>query len=383
MPNQTPNLKTGMKLRRCPADVWRLIVVLASLGCVDPRDEPLSKDGGQPAVEAGVASPDALEDGRSSPADAVHPLPSDAESGPREDAGSASPSVDAACPPPSIPCQGGCLPAGEVCGGCPAGMHVCAGQCVSDQSVESCGSSCAPCAVPANGSATCDGTTCGVSCPSGTHACGASCVSDRDVATCGSRCAPCPTPPNATATCEADGCRVVCSETHLACSGGTCERKSWNFESAQIEGWTLEALNSRASTAPLMVSTERAYQGSHALVGSMTSTGTESTNLSMMTNVCPASTHVDLRGRSFAARVFVDGPSAVTQIQAAIKVWTANGSGFRGGALDLAPGVWTPLSATFDGQDDEVRSIGVYVNIYARPGESWTGKVFVDDVSIR
>jgi hypothetical protein len=51
------------------------------------------------------------------------------------------------------------------CGPCAAGMHLCNGNCVSNQSVDSCGSSCSPCpAPPANAASTCDGTSCGFRC---------------------------------------------------------------------------------------------------------------------------------------------------------------------------------------------------------------------------
>jgi hypothetical protein len=54
-----------------------------------------------------------------------------------------------------------------------AGQHLCGQTCVDSTSVASCGASCVPCADPDNGSATCNGTTCGIACdpnftPSGT-----------------------------------------------------------------------------------------------------------------------------------------------------------------------------------------------------------------------
>jgi hypothetical protein len=49
-----------------------------------------------------------------------------------------------------------------------AGLHRCGGQCVSNMSLASCGSSCMPCPQPSsNGSASCDGTSCQFNCDPG------------------------------------------------------------------------------------------------------------------------------------------------------------------------------------------------------------------------
>src|SRR5262249_47942683 len=50
---------------------------------------------------------------------------------------------------------------------CVAGYHAC-GECASDLSLATCGTSCTPCpAAPAHGSATCDGTSCDFVCDDG------------------------------------------------------------------------------------------------------------------------------------------------------------------------------------------------------------------------
>jgi alpha-tubulin suppressor-like RCC1 family protein len=50
---------------------------------------------------------------------------------------------------------------------CGAGMHACPGVgCVSNTSIAGCGTLCSPCAPPAGGTATCDGTSCGFDCGS-------------------------------------------------------------------------------------------------------------------------------------------------------------------------------------------------------------------------
>ena len=57
------------------------------------------------------------------------------------------------------------------------GVHRCGTACVSNLNVASCGpTSCAPCPVPPNGTATCDGTSCGVACSPGFMAQASACV---------------------------------------------------------------------------------------------------------------------------------------------------------------------------------------------------------------
>lgn len=118
--------------------------------------------------------------------------------------------------------------AGQICQGggclsnpCPSGQHPCGGTCVSDLSVATCGAQCTPCPTPANGVATCDGESCGVTCSYGFHLCGGACVSNSSLATCGTRCTPCPEPEHGSATCLAGACGVACDVGHHAC-GAEC-----------------------------------------------------------------------------------------------------------------------------------------------------------------
>ena len=74
-------------------------------------------------------------------------------------------------------------------------------------SVVSCGPSCTPCVPPANATATCDGVQCGFTCNVGTHECSGSCLSNTSVNSCGTSCKPCAVPPGGTtATCDGAAC---------------------------------------------------------------------------------------------------------------------------------------------------------------------------------
>lgn len=66
---------------------------------------------------------------------------------------------------------------------CAAGTHDCAGACVADDAVASCGSSCTPCAAPANATATCTNGACGFSCAAGFEPCLGRCLA-ADAGTC-------------------------------------------------------------------------------------------------------------------------------------------------------------------------------------------------------
>jgi hypothetical protein len=91
------------------------------------------------------------------------------------------------CPSGTKLCAGACIPANQACmGQCPAGRHDCSGNCVADNDVNSCGSSCNPCPVPAGAQATCNGGRCDFTCPS-KRKCGDQCVANSQLCegTCG------------------------------------------------------------------------------------------------------------------------------------------------------------------------------------------------------
>src|SRR5262245_57160455 len=127
---------------------------------------------------------------------------------------------------------------------CPPGKHTCPGGCVSDTDPRTCGASCTPCNAPADGTATCDGVSCGgmcgagkklcqgacidaaapcaAGCPSGQHACGNLCPPVTDVNACGTSCAACPVPTGATqATCDGTRCDFGCTTGYHKC-GARC-----------------------------------------------------------------------------------------------------------------------------------------------------------------
>ena len=122
---------------------------------------------------------------------------------------------------------------------CSAGYHLCGAQCVANNSTSSCGGSCGGCAVPANASPTCDGTSCGFVCNTGWGNCdgiaGNGCETALDTAAhCGSCsntctgslfCQASATGYSCVSTCTPGSCTpsVPCHNGNIDCSaGGTC-----------------------------------------------------------------------------------------------------------------------------------------------------------------
>jgi hypothetical protein len=115
-------------------------------------------------------------------------------------------------------------------GSCSPGYHGCGNTCVVNGSIDpnSCGNNCRVCQAPANGSVTCNGTTCVSSCPAGRHACGNTCVSNgsTDPNSCGNSCTICQAPTGGSVTCNGTSCVQSCpAESHL-CNGECISNKS-------------------------------------------------------------------------------------------------------------------------------------------------------------
>lgn len=102
---------------------------------------------------------------------------------------------------------------------CNPNNHRCGDTCLPDDSVDSCGTLCAPCPAPIDGNATCNGVSCGYSCPGGRHLCTDRCEPNDSVATCGTMCSPCSPPANADATCDGVSCGFTCRSGYKLCAG--------------------------------------------------------------------------------------------------------------------------------------------------------------------
>ena len=94
--------------------------------------------------------------------------------------------------------------------------------------VDCCGAECTQCQAPANGSATCDGSSCGFTCNAGFHAQGSICEPNDTLACCGAGCVQCQAPANASATCDGNSCDWVCDGGYHKCGDGCADDTSVN-----------------------------------------------------------------------------------------------------------------------------------------------------------
>jgi len=100
---------------------------------------------------------------------------------------------------------------------CPTGTHNCAGECVSDDSIDHCGARCEPCPAPTGGTAVCDAGACGIDCGDlkkcGT-VCTAGCCADTDCTPQAGKAGKCDTATNT--------CRYDCAVGSKPCGARAC-----------------------------------------------------------------------------------------------------------------------------------------------------------------
>jgi len=101
---------------------------------------------------------------------------------------------------------------------CADDAHLCGSVCRANDSLDSCGDSCVPCPVPENGSAVCDGISCGFECGEGFEPCEDACCPEVD---------PCSCEANAIECGQATLCDVsidcgTCPPDVAFCIDGTC-----------------------------------------------------------------------------------------------------------------------------------------------------------------
>jgi hypothetical protein len=148
---------------------------------------------------------------------------------------------DGTCPSGKKLCLGACIDAASACGStCPADTHLCGQSCPSTLDINACGTSCAPCPVPANAvSATCDGKACSFTCKTGFHACGSTgtslCVGSAAPACCSS--SECTAGPAGTVgVCSNHVCTYPCNTPAYKACNGACIPSAGCCTSADCAG---------------------------------------------------------------------------------------------------------------------------------------------------
>ncbi|HEY7371243.1 MAG TPA: hypothetical protein VIF57_03625 [Polyangia bacterium] len=295
-----------------------------------------------------------------------------------------------------------CTTCGNVCLPPPANGHAvcqaaagCGIQC--DPGHLKCGSTC--CDTPsANAFATCSASsTCGVECNSGNHACNgtpAPCYDDTDVTHCGSSCTDC-RQPNATPVCTGTQCANICNGTTLACPGTASHVVcgTWDFESDTSEGWTNNSAtwSKDGSDGMLVVSTERAFTGTHSLaITHDNPTGAFAVS-AIKIHLCPTGVPIDLSSKSLTFWFYLDpriggdldGTNSEFEYQLSSG---ANGFGYPylDNGMPLPAGQWLMRSASLappaTAGTTSITDIEIMLDTSNKP---WVGTVYFDDFRIQ
>lgn len=121
------------------------------------------------------------------------------------------------------------LTSGGPCGG---GTRLCPDGTCQAPGVRSCGASCSDCTLsnPANSTASCSsGGSCTFTCVSGYHNCSSACLSNTSTSSCGASCTACPGPAlgPGTATCDGTSCGLSCASGYWQSAATDCSSQSF------------------------------------------------------------------------------------------------------------------------------------------------------------
>jgi hypothetical protein len=196
--------------------------------------------------------------------------------------------------------------------GCASGNHMCSSGCVRNDSASACGTtSCTPCGVPTNGSATCDGTSCGLTCNTNYHACGTStCAGNTDPTACGSSCIVClgSSIANSAPTCNGT-CGIGCATGYRACTGtsglASCNRVSYSFDDGSSDGWFAASGGPSAVTVATSTSIHHGTSGSSLQVAGSFGVFGSGSSMGVQVPLCVTGSE-NLNGRTVSAWIYID-----------------------------------------------------------------------------
>ena len=240
---------------------------------------------------------------------------------------------------------------------CPAGTHDCSGTCESNTGLNSCGAKCdSPCPGPANGgaygTATCDGTTCGLACNEPYTLCGTACVDERsDSNNCG-------------------GCGIECGPG-ITCSTGVCFGCGTGtpITDGATDGFG-SAISNNAGTA--VIGTTNAWGG----LGGVAYTALESGSTWSVAELLP--TNGAPNGSAYGTTVALDGTTAMVggapSGTPTIWVFTETGtSWFYETTIMPTTGIMYPPNIAISGNTAIIS--GAYAaTVYTGSGSSWSAQ---------
>jgi hypothetical protein len=273
---------------------------------------------------------------------------------------------------------------------CSTGNHLCSGLCVSNTSVNSCGTSCTACPVPSNGVATCNGTSCGVVCDVGFHSCGGgTCAADGDVTKCGPgpSCFSC-AQPNAIAACGSGTCANTCRNSAylLSCPavGGKPNCSEWQFDSGVTEGWILQpvAATSNASAGALTSSMSTSTTGSGSLAIPFNNGGDSNKYVEIAVKLCAGGNGVNLTGKTVRFSFHMDPPEPTGGGYNYVMSFATSALTGGGGFGDFngdSSGTWKVLQTPIPPGNTSVAGIGFHL----QATEAYSGTYYIDNITLQ
>jgi hypothetical protein len=197
--------------------------------------------------------------------------------------------------------------------------------------------------------------------------------------------ASCPEQANATASCSpTKTCVWSCKPGFLTCSAGACVSRAHAFEGGDLEGVHVNAAvtsnYSRALRGPIQI---RPFQGGHWLAADVHFTP-DIAAISFIVPICPAASTTGLRGKSFNAKLWAEGPplSNGSALSAAASIpigfLIAARSPVAQGAEIVVPGKFPDIE-----ESDKV--VEVEIGITVRDTTTlapWDGTIYLDEIVV-
>jgi hypothetical protein len=266
---------------------------------------------------------------------------------------------------------------------CNSGYHLCGSTCALNTSVSTCGTSCSACPIPANGTATCDGTSCGSTCNTGYHSCSGVCSSNTSVNSCGASCTPCPTASNGTTSCLSNGsCNLACNAGYLQCQGGTlsCAIATWSFDDGTADGFTLDSMPGNAASG-IGVGAAQAFDGTQSL--SIPSVF-NSSRTAFIVNFSPcgsASIPAAVLGQTLTFEIYPEGPAVPSALQPTVTLLTQS-SNPTITIPALTNNTWNKVTVPLTDPGNAALE-GWNIEFYMPLGSTWSGTVYFDAFKIQ
>jgi len=235
------------------------------------------------------------------------------------------------------------------------------------------------------------GTDC-ATCPPGQTSCPAGCRDlTRDVMNCGGCGTVCPAPGANTGipVCINSNCDVSCNPGYLECTPASlaiCERSSWDFEDATIEGFRV--LNTAPAIGKLTATTAQAHTGKYSL-GALVNASGSTRGYQVGPIVCAGRGAVQGKALTVTAWMMLSptvgtNPTLGRAAYFGIHIVSESGDTLIKGS-PRGYNEWFPISAPLHAGDTQITSFwleGVFATDLLPAGD-WTGALYIDDVTIQ